>query len=282
MKQVPNGFTDSLLVHFNLDEAAPLARIDRVLNLKARTVNLFHGAAVQDVYNKLLPYGPGPCVFTPVKNVHVAYDCTDFDESALTVSAWGAADRPEVTMSSHVISQFYGADADAIYHRLVPSNVKKLLAQLSDVYVSQLPDEYFCRCPAHNDRSRSLVIRQTKRGIVLRCNAGCDSCDVLGQLDMDYVCSEETADHLEESTNEGGTTMAMNHPVNVPAKELPIYDRAVTRYPHLVYVRDAMHFCQQLLNLAAVPGVPIRDYVKIGAVANGEMWPTEDAEARHE
>lgn len=67
----------------------------------------------------------------------------------------------------------------------------------------------------------------------------------------------------------------MKHPVNTPAASLPIYDRAVKRFPHLAHVKDAMHFCQQLLNLTAVPGVPIRDYVKIGAVANGEMWPED-------
>ena len=64
----------------------------------------------------------------------------------------------------------------------------------------------------------------------------------------------------------------MNQSVNIPASALPIYDRAVKRFPHLVHVKDAFHFCQLLCILAAVPGVSIRDYFKIAKVAHGETW----------
>ena len=39
-----------------------------------------------------------------------------------------------------------------------------------------------CRCPAHNDRSPSLSIRQGDHGFLVHCFAGCDNTDVLREL----------------------------------------------------------------------------------------------------
>lgn len=39
-----------------------------------------------------------------------------------------------------------------------------------------------CRCPAHDDRTPSLSIRQGDRGILVTCHAGCDARDVLRAL----------------------------------------------------------------------------------------------------
>lgn len=39
-----------------------------------------------------------------------------------------------------------------------------------------------CRCPAHNDRSPSLSIRQGDRSLLVHCYAGCESGDVLREL----------------------------------------------------------------------------------------------------
>lgn len=39
-----------------------------------------------------------------------------------------------------------------------------------------------CRCPAHNDRTPSLSIRQGHRGILVHCFAGCSNEDVLREL----------------------------------------------------------------------------------------------------
>lgn len=64
------------------------------------------------------------------------------------------------------------------------------------------------------------------------------------------------------------------HPVNIAAKSLPIYADAVDRYPHLKNIEDAMHFCQQLCNLAAVSAITVREYDHIARVANGDLWPS--------
>jgi hypothetical protein len=39
-----------------------------------------------------------------------------------------------------------------------------------------------CRCPAHDDRSPSLSVRDGDRGLVVRCWAGCDARHVLAEL----------------------------------------------------------------------------------------------------
>lgn len=39
-----------------------------------------------------------------------------------------------------------------------------------------------CLCPAHDDRTPSLSIRQGDRGILVTCHAGCDARDVLREL----------------------------------------------------------------------------------------------------
>lgn len=39
-----------------------------------------------------------------------------------------------------------------------------------------------CRCPAHDDNSPSLSLRQGDRGILVTCFAGCDTADVLREL----------------------------------------------------------------------------------------------------
>jgi hypothetical protein len=39
-----------------------------------------------------------------------------------------------------------------------------------------------CRCPAHDDHSPSLSIRQGDRGFLVHCYAGCDRIDVIREL----------------------------------------------------------------------------------------------------
>jgi hypothetical protein len=39
-----------------------------------------------------------------------------------------------------------------------------------------------CRCPAHDDRSPSLSLRDGDRGLIVRCWAGCDPRDILAEL----------------------------------------------------------------------------------------------------
>lgn len=56
------------------------------------------------------------------------------------------------------------------------------------------------------------------------------------------------------------------------AKNLPIYELAVKRYPHLAWIADAKHFCETLCRLAAVPGIKPVEYINVARVANGGKW----------
>lgn len=62
------------------------------------------------------------------------------------------------------------------------------------------------------------------------------------------------------------------HPAGIPATALPVYDRAIARYPHLKHIPDAMNFCRQLSRLAAVDTISVSEYCFIGFIANGEPW----------
>ena len=40
-------------------------------------------------------------------------------------------------------------------------------------------DQYMARCPGHDDRKASLSIGRGQKGVVLKCQAGCDTHDIL-------------------------------------------------------------------------------------------------------
>lgn len=44
--------------------------------------------------------------------------------------------------------------------------------------------EYLCRCPAHDDRTASLCVREGDKGIVLKCQAGCSTQKVLDAMEL--------------------------------------------------------------------------------------------------
>lgn len=44
--------------------------------------------------------------------------------------------------------------------------------------------EYMCRCPAHDDKNASLCVRDGEKGIVLKCQAGCDVQSVVSAMGL--------------------------------------------------------------------------------------------------
>ena len=48
-------------------------------------------------------------------------------------------------------------------------------------------DEYVCKCPAHDDRTASLCVREGEKGIVLKCQAGCPTDAVLAHMAVSYT-----------------------------------------------------------------------------------------------
>ena len=59
-----------------------------------------------------------------------------------------------------------------------------------------------------------------------------------------------------------------------PASSLPVYDRAISYFPHLASVRDAKAFCRQLLLLAAIPSILPIEYWRIARMAETGRWPS--------
>lgn len=53
--------------------------------------------------------------------------------------------------------------------------------------------EYLCRCPAHDDRKASLCVTEGEKGIIFKCQAGCDKQAVLDALGLkvDDLVSED-------------------------------------------------------------------------------------------
>lgn len=56
------------------------------------------------------------------------------------------------------------------------------------------------------------------------------------------------------------------------ASDLPIYERAIARFPHLSTTMYAKTFCRQLCRLAAIPTINAAEYWRIAAVAEGGEW----------
>jgi hypothetical protein len=42
-----------------------------------------------------------------------------------------------------------------------------------------------CRCPVHRSHGATLALRDSERGIIVHCHAGCDPRDVLAALRAD-------------------------------------------------------------------------------------------------
>jgi hypothetical protein len=65
-------------------------------------------------------------------------------------------------------------------------SIEKLLSRLQKVRRSG-NDQWMACCPAHDDRSPSLSIKDAGNGrILVNCLAGCGALDVLGAIGMDF------------------------------------------------------------------------------------------------
>jgi hypothetical protein len=77
------------------------------------------------------------------------------------------------------------------------SKIDNLLSRLGKVQKTG-KDSWKCRCPAHQDKSPSLTIKEDMDGkILINCFAGCGALEVLGAIGMDY--SDLFPDTLETS-----------------------------------------------------------------------------------
>ena len=86
----------------------------------------------------------------------------------------------------------------------MPMNVHKLISRLDGVR-SRGHDRWIAKCPAHDDRSPSLSIRETEDGTVLiKCFAGCGAVNVLQAVGLELVdLFPERLGHHRKGQNPG-------------------------------------------------------------------------------
>ena len=65
-------------------------------------------------------------------------------------------------------------------------DLREFLSRLEGVKAGS-GGEYICKCPAHDDRTASLCVRDGEKGIVLKCQAGCPTEAVLAQMGLNPV-----------------------------------------------------------------------------------------------
>ena len=78
--------------------------------------------------------------------------------------------------------------------------IETLFARLDSV-AETARGKWVARCPAHNDKSPSLSIKETTDGVVLlRCFAGCSAFEVVNAIDLelsDLFPRQENFDHSQ-------------------------------------------------------------------------------------
>lgn len=78
--------------------------------------------------------------------------------------------------------------------------IETLFARL-DAVAETARGKWVARCPAHNDKSPSLSIKETTDGVVLlRCFAGCSAFEVVNAIDLelsDLFPRQENFDHSQ-------------------------------------------------------------------------------------
>lgn len=70
-------------------------------------------------------------------------------------------------------------------HDTPPAGIDGLLSRLAGVRQTG-PDRWTARCPAHEDRSPSLSIRDTGERVLMNCFAGCHPEDVLAAVGLTW------------------------------------------------------------------------------------------------
>lgn len=75
---------------------------------------------------------------------------------------------------------------------------------------------WMARCPAHDDRTPSLAVRETNGTVLVRCHAGCDQQKVLSALRDRGLWRAETVD-TPETTRHESRDSATNHELRTEA-----------------------------------------------------------------
>lgn len=92
------------------------------------------------------------------------------------------------------------------------------LSRLSGVKAKS-DGEYICKCPAHDDRTASLCVRDGEKGIVLKCQAGCPTEAVLTRMGLkmsDLFCEPRQQRERRSAPRGRGTDPAATPKPSAP------------------------------------------------------------------
>lgn len=86
--------------------------------------------------------------------------------------------------------------------------------------------EYLCRCPAHDDKTASLCVRDGDKGIVVKCQAGCDTKDVLAAMGLKMSDLFHDAGTGKAPYTRNAKAPTPKATAKKPAKQFPSYEAA--------------------------------------------------------
>lgn len=96
--------------------------------------------------------------------------------------------------------------------------------------------EYLCRCPAHDDRKASLCVTEGEKGIIFKCQAGCDKQAVLDALGLkvdDLVSEDWKRQQKDKSDSRPGMKVRTVQPPKQPDAEEKTYPSYEAAYGYL-------------------------------------------------
>lgn len=82
------------------------------------------------------------------------------------------------------------------------------------------------RCPAHDDRTPSLMIKAGKRAVLVKCWAGCDRKDILAAMRRDKIDGRTSGERSEMPKESSRRQLALS----IWDQALPIHDTPAERY----------------------------------------------------
>lgn len=90
------------------------------------------------------------------------------------------------------------------------TSITSLLSKLNGVIVAG-PDRWYARCPAHDDKTPSLSIRQAPDKILLHCFAGCQPEQILAAIGLTW------RDLYADTWQAGAAAATLSRPRDWPA-----------------------------------------------------------------
>lgn len=104
------------------------------------------------------------------------------------------------------------------------ANVDQLIARLDGVKQTR-PNQWLARCPAHEDHSPSLSIKETAEGLLLlKCWAGCETESILTALNLSFsdLFPERLPDSYQRAQSRSSLSLSSAEQLDVLHHEITV------------------------------------------------------------